>query len=203
MQNLTCNASECSESRERPVVVWILWLIFFTTRESLSSSQALIDKQLERKKDYSNFYDNLLDGGGGWGGGFINGGEERRLITYLPATQYPNVRVIMKYRLVSFLTKSVLERHLVLWISRTICILSVGEPRTKTNKGYKFYCMLKRYLAQIYLVRRVRRSAYQRGKGANHRVIRKGAYWRESNSFERIWSDIVQEFNYLNSSKYF
>lgn len=139
----------------------------------------------------------------GGGGGFINGGEERRLITYLPATQYPNVRVIMKYRLVSFLTKSVLERHLVLWISRTICILSVGEPRTKTNKGYKFYCMLKRYLAQIYLVRRVRRSAYQRGKGANHRVIRKGAYWRESNSFERIWSDIVQEFNYLNSSKSF
>ena len=50
----------------------------------------------------------------GGGGGFINGGEERRLITYLPATQYPNVRVIMKYRLVSFLTKSVLERHLVL-----------------------------------------------------------------------------------------
>lgn len=52
----------------------------------------------------------------GWwgGGGFINGGEEGRLITDLPATQYPNVRVIMKYRLVSFLTKSVLERHLVL-----------------------------------------------------------------------------------------
>ena len=67
---------------------------------------------MERKKDYSNFYDYLLDGGGG--GGFINGGEEGRLITDLPATQYPNVRVIMKYRLVSFLTKSVLERHLVL-----------------------------------------------------------------------------------------
>lgn len=52
----------------------------------------------------------------GWwgGGGFINGGEEGRLITDLPATQYPNVRDIMKYRLVSFLTKSVLERHLVL-----------------------------------------------------------------------------------------
>lgn len=52
----------------------------------------------------------------GWwgGGGFINGGEEGRLITDLPATQYPNVRVIMKYRLVSFFTKSVLERHLVL-----------------------------------------------------------------------------------------
>lgn len=52
----------------------------------------------------------------GWwgGGGFINGGEEGRLITDLPATQYPNVRVIMKYRLVSFLTKSVVERHLVL-----------------------------------------------------------------------------------------
>ena len=52
----------------------------------------------------------------GWwgGGGFINGGEEGRLITDLPAAQYPNVRVIMKYRLVSFLTKSVLERHLVL-----------------------------------------------------------------------------------------
>lgn len=31
----------------------------------MSSSQALIDKQLERKKDYSNFYDYLLDGGGG------------------------------------------------------------------------------------------------------------------------------------------
>ena len=73
----------------------------------------------------------------GWwgGGGFINGGEEGRLITDLPATQYPNVRVIMKYRLVSFFTKSVLERHLVLWISRTTCIFSVGEPRTETNKG--------------------------------------------------------------------
>ena len=130
MQNLTCNASECSESRERPVVVWILWLIFFTTRESLSSSQALIDKQLERKKDYANFYDYLLDGGGGGGGDLL---MEGRLITDLPAAQYPNVRVIMKYRLVSFLTKSVLERHLVLWISRTTCIFSIGEPRTETN----------------------------------------------------------------------
>lgn len=64
---------------------------------------------MERKKDYSNFYDYLLDGGGG--GDLL---MEGRLITDLPATQYPNVRVIMKYRLVSFLTKSVLERHLVL-----------------------------------------------------------------------------------------
>ena len=86
MQNLTCNASECSESRERPVVVWILWLIFFTTRESLSSSQALIDKQLERKKDYANFYDYLLDGGGG-GGGFIDGGEAYHWSTGGPISQ--------------------------------------------------------------------------------------------------------------------
>ena len=56
----------------------------------------------------------MITTGWWWGGGFINGGEEGRLITDLPATQYPNVRVIMKYRLVSFFTKSVLERHLVL-----------------------------------------------------------------------------------------
>ena len=71
----------------------------------------------------------------GGGGGFINGGEEGRLITDLPATQYPNVRVIMKYRLVSFLTKSVLESLSFMNIENDMHFFSVGEPRTETNEG--------------------------------------------------------------------
>ena len=55
----------------------------------MSSSQALIDKQLERKKDYSNFYDNLLDGGGGWGGDLLMEGRRGGLSLIYPQPNIP------------------------------------------------------------------------------------------------------------------
>ena len=67
----------------------------------------------------------------------------------------------------------------------------LANPEQKLIKAYKLYCMLKRCLAQIYLVQRVRRSAYQRGKEVNHRVIRKGVLTGEKvthlSAYGMIW----------------